>query len=148
MSNKKESGAFKRPDWDYLEKKHPEDINKLKQYWDGCHWVRVSARPFNKEELEMIESYKSDGMTLHFTLKDGRVISVVNFTSISSRTPLTEMYVVTLANYHNPDECIQQIDIFSERPCDRNLDELKAEVARLQQIIDKEDTFRGCLRLY
>lgn len=148
MSNKKESVAFKRPDWDYLEKKYPEDIDKLKKYWDGCHWVRVCARPFNKEELEMVESYKSDGMISHFTLKDGRVISVINSTCISSCTPLTEMYVATLVNYHNLDECIQRIDIFSERPWDISLDELKAEVARLQQIIDKEDTFKGSLRLY
>lgn len=153
MSNK--VNWFKQPDWDYIQKKYPNDHKAIKSYWRGG-WSIIDCRPFTKEEMRMINCCKvvlsQYGKSMSFELTDGKLYYVPmdrDYDAEVDHEPSpTELYILTFMNVH----CLEDGPIFriTDTPVDihMELDDFKAECFRLQQIIDEEDTFKGCLRLY
>lgn len=153
MSNK--VNWFKQPDWDYIQKKYPNDYKAIKSYWRGG-WTFIDCRPFTEEEMGMINRCKvvlsQYGKSMSFELTDGKLYYVPMYRDYDAEvghepSPM-ELYILTLMHT----SCVEDGPIFriTDTPIDvhKKLEDFKAECARLQQIIDEEDTFRGCLRLY
>lgn len=153
MSNK--VNWFKKPDWDYIQKKYPNDYEAIKSYWRGG-WSIIDCRPFTEEEIGMINRCKvvssQYGKSVSFELTDGKPYDVpmcIDYdVKVGHEPSPMDLYILTLMNVsYLEDGPIYRI---TDTPVDihKKLGDFKAECARLQQIIDEEDTFRGCLRLY
>ena len=156
MSNKKDNVFFKKPDWDYLAKKYPEDIENLKTYWGGRTWTIIDCHAFTDDEAASInhcriiqsEFWKS----MLFEMADGTEykipLSMEYDLDYDIEPSPFQLYILTLVNKTYLDG--GPIYRVTTKPVDihKKLDDVKAECSRLQAIIDNEDTFRGCLRLY
>jgi hypothetical protein len=153
MSNK--VNWFKQPDWDYIQKKYPNDYEAIKSYWRGG-WSIIDCRPFTEEEMGMINRCKvvpsQYGKSMSFELIDGKLYYVPMYRDYDAEvdhepSPM-ELYILTLMNKPRVED--GPIYRITDTPIDihKKLEDFKAECARLQQIIDEEDTFRGCLKLY
>ena len=153
MSNKVD--WFKQPDWDYIQKKYPDDYKAIKSYWRGG-WAIVDCHPFTEEEMGMINRCKvvpsEFGLSMLFELTDGKECYVPLYRDyepeVGHEPSPMELYILALMKV----SCVEDGPIYriTDTPIDihKKLEDFKAECARLQEIIDNEDTFRGCFKLY
>lgn len=153
MSNK--VNWFKQPDWDYIQKKYPNDYKAIRSYWRGG-WSIVDCHPFTEEEMGMINRCKvvpsEFGLSMLFELTDGKEYHVPLYRDYEPEvgyepSPI-ELYILALMNTSRVED--GPIYRITNTPVDihMKLDDFKAECFRLHQIILQEDTFRGCLKLY
>lgn len=147
MSNK--VNWFKQPDWDYIQKKYPNEYPILRSYYGGTgQWCIVDCR-----KMQLDPSVNNGWLTVgpckhgFGLMAAGLYVLASSDLKVGDILDYDSVYVVTLVNRWDNDQIIYRvtntaIDVHSD------LNDIKAQLKRIREIIKKEDTFKGCLRLY
>ena len=137
MSNK--VNWFKQPDWDYIQKKYPNDYNAIREVW-GKRWFCTDC---SKISEDLIKRFNTDCVVYetNWGLKVlGYYVSKDYKVSVGDKVDLNQLYLLELDTWYS-DGPVYRIT-------DKPVNVHSMDVDKIKAIIEKEDAFRECPILY
>lgn len=142
----KEVNWFKQPDWEYIKKKYPEEYPVIKRAFNaGTHWFVTRCIKFNADYYKYCNG--ADTVYIKGELIPSKAVCGYYCTkefgekvSVGDKVDLNSLYLLVLNTLNDDGPIIRVSDVEHEGDCE--------DISRIKEIIAKEDTFRGCLRLY
>jgi hypothetical protein len=168
---------FKQPDWEYVKKTYPNEYEALRGYYlSGCKYSIVDCRKFTPEEISMVHRCWIDlsefGYSMYFRILEKIDRPGCKGVSWTTKTtplirdyskdlkaedmpfdiPVSELenhYIVSLAKMFDEDsDFIFRISDVNFPNAHVDTSDRKKLYNRIREIIDNDDAFNGCLKLY